>query len=935
MKPGANSGEYQHRSACMHDLTPRLVANDGRGLGLREVDYRRIEAERSTQRHVTSARHDVSGLVRQQWDPRLFERQMSGENAAPSQSTRTSLSGRLLLSESADAGWQLILHGEAGQEVEHWDTRGTHWLSEHDELLRPTRTHEHASGQPPRVAECFTYSRVNGLNRRGRLVRQDDEAGSRLFDSYDLNGQVRGETRHFLATLDLPDWPDAVLEPGDGASTTYVHGPLQEVLAHTDTLGNQRYFSFNSSGELKSLALRLQDGSQYSLLTDTRYNACGQIESQTAGNGVVSRCEYEPATGRLSRLSASRPGRSLLQDLLYDYDPVGNVLKIEDRSQPLKHFANQRIEPVSTFIYDSLYQLIEATGREAAGSTVGPQLPELAPDPGDTGNLLNYRQHYDYDASGNLLELRHVGQQSYTRSLSVAGHSNHSVPAPGNPLAAFDPNGNLLALGAGQPLRWNARNQLHGTRQVGREDGADDEEHYRYGGDGLRVRKVGTRLVAGRMQSSETRYLPGLELHTRPGEHLSVITVQAGRGAIRCLHWSEGAPDGLTNPQLRYTLGDPFDCTALELDHQARIISHEGWYPFGGTAWWAARSALEASYKTHRYSGMERDSTGLYDYGLRYYAPWLMRWINPDPAGDVDGLNLYCMVSNNPLRFKDGDGLTRLDALDLDDKRASRAQMAQAYKQTNPALRQRLRLFSDMTQEMLTSAQEYSAKLNKMNEKNRQRYIRQHPGLLTVAAVKAASAHAGVMQGNDELYQDGFTNLAGSLSPRNLFPGVTLINRKSSLTFAPIPNEPSRHLGYYLVSNTNAMLKGIKEAYKAAGSELHGYLETLIRQHIEDSNFRIPIGAGIPGMHAEVRALNTLLQAADPQMLRSTLSQGFFFTERLVQAPGQPAGSDFPACYNCSGILPRIVQVVTGRVTPERRFVEKIRSTSPLKNRQI
>ncbi len=26
-------------------------------------------------------------------------------------------------------------------------------------------------------------------------------------------------------------------------------------------------------------------------------------------------------------------------------------------------------------------------------------------------------------------------------------------------------------------------------------------------------------------------------------------------------------------------------------------------------------------------------------YGARYYAPWLGRWMSPDPAGTVDGLN--------------------------------------------------------------------------------------------------------------------------------------------------------------------------------------------------------------------------------------------------------------------------------------------------------
>jgi RHS repeat-associated protein len=58
-----------------------------------------------------------------------------------------------------------------------------------------------------------------------------------------------------------------------------------------------------------------------------------------------------------------------------------------------------------------------------------------------------------------------------------------------------------------------------------------------------------------------------------------------------------------------------------------------------------------------RYSGKERDATRLYYYGFRYYAPWLQRWINPDPAGEVDGLNRYRFVRNNPLNHSDKWGL--------------------------------------------------------------------------------------------------------------------------------------------------------------------------------------------------------------------------------------------------------------------------------------
>nr|ULG13819.1 SppC [Serratia proteamaculans]ULG13961.1 SppC [Serratia proteamaculans]ULG16882.1 SppC [Serratia proteamaculans]ULG16991.1 SppC [Serratia proteamaculans] len=83
----------------------------------------------------------------------------------------------------------------------------------------------------------------------------------------------------------------------------------------------------------------------------------------------------------------------------------------------------------------------------------------------------------------------------------------------------------------------------------------------------------------------------------------------------------------------------------------------EEYYPYGGTAVWTARSAVEADYKTIRYSGKERDATGLYYYGYRYYQPWVGRWLSADPAGTIDGLNLFRMVRNNPVTLMDNDGL--------------------------------------------------------------------------------------------------------------------------------------------------------------------------------------------------------------------------------------------------------------------------------------
>jgi insecticidal toxin complex protein TccC len=168
------------------------------------------------------------------------------------------------------------------------------------------------------------------------------------------------------------------------------------------------------------------------------------------------------------------------------------------------------------------------------------------------------------------------------------------------------------------------------------------------------LRKTGFAHSSGRTLCTEVRYLPGLEIHRQAdGAEHHVISVEAGRSSVRALHWPEGAH----SDQLRYSISDHLGSSTLELDDETGLLTREHYYPFGGTACWAGKSALVAQYKTIRYSGKERDATGLYYYGYRYYASWLQRWVCPDPAGEVDGLNQYAMVGNNPIKLADRFGL--------------------------------------------------------------------------------------------------------------------------------------------------------------------------------------------------------------------------------------------------------------------------------------
>ena len=628
----------------VHTHTPNLLAHDPRTLPVRKVAYLRTVAGGAVERLVTRQGHNLAGHLTEQWDPRLF-----GTAPKANLAKVYALSGQPLQVDSVDAGWRLSLPGLAGEERQRWDQRGDHWQTDYDDQLRVVALHEQPAGQAQTLVEHFTYADGEAdpaYNLRGRMITQQDPSGTLTLDSFGLLGQPRQETRTFL--------------DGQPYTTTWHYSATGQLLTQTDAAGHRQHSRFDVAGQLKENLLQLKAAAQAQpIVHDIHYNAAGQIEAQTAGNGVVSRWTYDPADARLSTLTAQKPGDPLRQDLRYFYDRVGNVLRIEDHTLATVYVANQRVDGHRAFSYDSLYRLIRATGFEADTPNLQPGLPAPA-EPIDPGRRFNYTQHYEYDTGNNLIELRHVRDgHNYTQRMRIDPHSNRGVRwAEGDPEPIFDEHfdahGNQLKQQPGTlPLVWNSRDQLAVTCLVERDNAANDEETYTYS-QGVRVEKKLITQAQSVNHTRTVRYLHGLEIRTLDNsEALHVIILP---GNIRCLHWVTGKPAGIDNDQLRYSLDDHLGSCTLELDDEGALISLEFYYPFGGTCWWAARSVVEASYKTVRYSGKEMDVSGLYYYGARYYAAWLQRWVSADPAGAVDGLNVYAFVGNNPVIYIDSNG---------------------------------------------------------------------------------------------------------------------------------------------------------------------------------------------------------------------------------------------------------------------------------------
>lgn len=442
------------------------------------------------------------------------------------------------------------------------------------------------------------------------------------------------------------------------------------------------------------------------------YNAKGQRTLIEYGNGTKTLYLYDPLTYKLTNLLTRRSAAAFpgdcpqppvsgwpgceVQNLHYTYDPVGNIAAIRDDAQQTVYFRNRRVEPGAEYTYDAIYRLIEAIGREHLGQAADGSILPPAPTghqgaprlrlifPGDGNVMGRYLQQYVYDRVGNLLEMTHSGsdptQPGWKRTFTYSEQSLLEPDKTGNRLtgtaigsaseiysvsqSGYDAHGNMLSMPHLPVMRWNYRDQLEATSQQVA-GGTPETTYYVYDAAGQRVRKVTERQSGTRKE--ERLYLGIFEIYReysgngatliKECESLHIMDDKQRIALVETKTVDAGSPPFVPVPLTRYQLSNHLGTASLELDEIGKIISYEEYYPYGSTAYQAVRSGVEVSPKRYRHTGKERDEeSGLYYHGARYYVPWLGRWSSCDPAGLVDGPNLYGYALQSPVNFSDKTG---------------------------------------------------------------------------------------------------------------------------------------------------------------------------------------------------------------------------------------------------------------------------------------
>ncbi|MCD4813872.1 toxin [bacterium] len=606
-----------------------------------------------------------------------------------------------------DAGDDRIINNVLGNPVHAFDSQGHHISMTYDALQRPVKTHVLGNGLDNTTEQLIYGEDVTdavGRNLRGQLFKHWDQAGLNKISRYTFKGEpakirraIRSDYKQEANWIDGDDWGSLLVMEAGGSSPLFYttktqYDALGRVVKQTNPDDSKVKPQYHPSGKLDQVKVKFKGESGYAkVVKNITYNPKGQREKIKYGNDTKTVYEYEPETFRLISLKTIRQSDDQkLQNIEYTYDPVGNITKLNDKSHKQVFQNNQNVKSKHDYTYDALYRLEKAKGREHTGLEVPDyykninsfkqsQFISLA-NPNDDNKLDNYTRKYSYDLAGNLHKIKHTAadsSRSFTRKIKVDDLTNRAVLKPETGPVHFDDffddNGNCTQLENIAALAWNYRDNISKAVVIERPTDPDDAEYYVYDSGGNRVRKVKeTWQGAGVTEVEEKIYLGSVEIKriyqntTALLERTSLHVMDDQKRVAISHNWSqddqlrelENASELNTN-KTRYQFENHLGSASLEIDPQGLVISYEEYFPYGGTSFIAGTNQKEVKLKEYRYSGKERDdTTGLYYYGARYYAPWLGRWMSADPIREEGGsLDLYEFCSGNPIVRFDKDGM--------------------------------------------------------------------------------------------------------------------------------------------------------------------------------------------------------------------------------------------------------------------------------------
>ncbi len=495
-------------------------------------------------------------------------------------------------------------------EYDKWGRR----TKETDPLLHVTqRTYDAAGNAITRIDGNgkYTNSTFDSLNRVTQVSYQD---GNVLAYGYDQNGNPITETGYGFTRTTEYDALDRV------KTVTFNFGTFSKSVQYTyDQNGNRKTMVYPDGFTVTYLWDADDRLAQIQITGQTwtiAYDADHRRTSATHPNGLQLNATYDSA----SRLAAirSKDGGSTVEGFTYTYDKITN-----------RKTQGQEANGTSvSFAYYQDYSL-NATTFESGSKYY------YAYDDNDDRLWRNetsgWRTQYFHNVDSSVSE----------RDVSFGGG-----PPTTKQWYYYDSNGDMVRTdiwvdGRGTTTYYydyDLENRLIRVRTS-----SSEITSYAYFSDGSRIRRTA---------SGSATY----SLHDFSS--LNGILAEYDSSGAMVARYVHGP--GFDEPLAMYRGGawyyyhvDGLGSVTMLTRSDKTIANSYVYDDFG-----AFRSRTEAVTNYYAFTGREYDfAVDLIFYRARYYDPLIGRFLTRDPAGMVDGANLYAYVGNNPVNHVDPSGL--------------------------------------------------------------------------------------------------------------------------------------------------------------------------------------------------------------------------------------------------------------------------------------